>query len=47
MPTLRFRLRVGVRWSTTDSGGMARALTERKQAILTLQRKLGDCESLL
>lgn len=36
-----------VDWPSTPSGSMARALVERKDEILNLQRKLGDRESIL
>lgn len=47
MPYRHFRPGEPLRWPSTDPGGMARALVERKDEILNLQRKLADRESLL
>lgn len=47
MPYRHFRPGEPLCWPSTDPGSMARALVERKDEILNLQRKLADRESLL
>lgn len=48
MPTyVHFPPEEPVDWPATPSGSIARALVERKEEILALQRKLDNRESLL